>query len=197
MHMLLALAALAVARAEVEVLTEATFAPTTAAALRGGRRCFVKFYAPWCGHCKKLEPVWADLAAQAGADVLVAKVDATQHPRLAKTYGVKGYPTLVFLAGHQMQTYKGGRKLDELVAYVTEGYKSGENAQAAPTPPGPPTALEELLGKSALGKDFRNIVKFEKGAAGVLFGLGVAVGLLVAALVSCCCCPRPSKVKGA
>ena len=87
--------------------------------------------------------------------------------------------------------------LDELVAYVNEGYKSGENAQAAPTPPGPPTALEELLGKSALGKDFRNIVKFEKGAAGVLFGLGVAVGLLVAALVSCCCCPRPSKVKGA
>ena len=131
------------------------------------------------------------------ADVLVAKVDATQHPRLAKTYGVKGYPTLVFLAGHQMQTYRGGRKLDELLAYVDEGYKSGENAQAAPTPPGPPTALEELLGKSTLGKDFRNIVKFEKGAAGVLFGLGVAVGLLVAALVSCCCCPRPSKVKGA
>ena len=108
--MLLALAALAVARAEVEVLTDATFAPTTAAALRGGRRCFVKFYAPWCGHCKKLAPVWADLAAQAGADVLVAKVDATQHPRLAKTYGVKGYPT--WDIGGEL--YPGEKSLDEL-----------------------------------------------------------------------------------
>jgi protein disulfide-isomerase A1 len=47
--------------------------------LFSGKNVMMEFYAPWCGHCKKLEPVWNELgAAFAGSDkVVVAKMDAT------------------------------------------------------------------------------------------------------------------------
>lgn len=52
---------------------------------------FVKFYAPWCGHCKKMAPDYAKLAQQVhGEDsgVVIAKVDATIHKNSAQAHGV-------------------------------------------------------------------------------------------------------------
>jgi len=43
----------------VTVLTGATFEEKV---MNSKSDVFVEFYAPWCGHCKKLTPIWADLA---------------------------------------------------------------------------------------------------------------------------------------
>lgn len=109
------------AEAKVEaglyILSEASFPATVA---KGDT--FIKFYAPWCGHCQKLAPAWEELAKAFEKDeqVKIAKVDCTQHQSVCQEYEIKGYPTLAyFRAGRKVETYKGARTLSELKEFVT------------------------------------------------------------------------------
>ncbi|XP_041960241.1 protein disulfide-isomerase A2 [Alosa sapidissima] len=68
-------------------------------ALRQNKYLLVEFYAPWCGHCKQLEPVYAQAAAElknSSAEARLAKVDATQEKELAEEFEVLSFPTLKF-----------------------------------------------------------------------------------------------------
>lgn len=56
------------------VLTDSNFDKLV---INSGESWIVEFYAPWCGHCKNLEPEWNKLPSLLKGDVKVGKVDAT------------------------------------------------------------------------------------------------------------------------
>lgn len=79
----------------------------------------VKFYAPWCGHCKRLEPVWNQVAQSLHhSSVRVGRVDCTRFSAVATEYNVRGFPTILFLKGDTTFTYRGDRNREEIVEFA-------------------------------------------------------------------------------
>jgi len=81
----------------------------------------VEFYAPWCGHCKKLAPEYSAAAAQlktSGNNVVIAKVDADSEKELGSRFGVEGFPTLKWFVNGKPQEYTGGRVTKDIVSWV-------------------------------------------------------------------------------
>jgi len=95
---------------------------------------FIKFYAPWCGHCQKLAPAWAELAKafEDNAKVKIAKLDCTQAQSVCQENEVRGYPTLQYIRnGKLVEAYKGGRDLASLKEFISE-MSGSEGKEAAP-----------------------------------------------------------------
>ncbi|CAI9768919.1 unnamed protein product [Fraxinus pennsylvanica] len=82
----------------------------------------VEFYAPWCGHCKSLAPIYEKLATafKLEDDVVIANMDADKYKDIAEKYGVSGFPTLKFFPKNNKagEDYDGGRDLDEFVSFI-------------------------------------------------------------------------------
>lgn len=61
---------------------------------------FVEFYAPWCGHCKRLKSTWIDLARDLeSANIKVGAVDMTTDRDVGAPFAIRGFPTLKFFGG--------------------------------------------------------------------------------------------------
>ncbi|CAK9442377.1 uncharacterized protein LODBEIA_P61200 [Lodderomyces beijingensis] len=99
-----------------------------------GKDIFVKYYAPWCGHCKKLAPTWEELAEIYGsntddAEVIIADIDHTAND-VDVPYEIQGYPTLlIFPANGEVDektgirkpiVFEGQRELQALLDFVKE-----------------------------------------------------------------------------
>lgn len=82
----------------------------------------VKFYAPWCGHCKRLAPDFDKASTTLKNDdspVALIKVDCTVETKTCGKYGVNGYPTLkIFKNGQVSSDYNGPRDAQGIVKYM-------------------------------------------------------------------------------
>jgi protein disulfide-isomerase A1 len=83
----------------------------------------VEFYAPWCGHCKKLVPEYisaAEKLAKKSPPQYVAKVDVTENKELGERFEIKGFPTLKWFVNGVPSEYTGGRTAAEIVNWFNK-----------------------------------------------------------------------------
>ncbi|KAL2212157.1 protein disulfide-isomerase tigA precursor [Sarocladium strictum] len=158
--MLAALAATATAKSAVLDLIPDNFDKVV---YDSGKPTFVEFFAPWCGHCKKLAPVWEELATSLESQkdkIQIAKIDADAERSLGKRFGVGGFPTLKFFDGKNKdpQEYNSGRDLESLTAFIEEktGIKPKKKLEM-------PSSIQMLTDKSfeeLVGSDKNVLVAF-------------------------------------
>jgi len=150
---------------DVIILTDETFNQQTAVG-----DWLLEFYAPWCGHCKKLVPTYEQVATQLKGKVSVGKVDCTQEKKIASQFKIRGYPTLKFLTNGQLYDYNGDRSAADLYKFVSEGYKLGEPEPLPSPSSGDGGFMQELIEAMA---PYENILWI---LLGVVFFLGVVLG---------------------
>lgn len=112
-----------------QALTSETFAAVVGDTTQSGQTIIVEFFAPWCGHCKKLAPVWTRFADDVALDpehsnkVKVAQVDCTANMLLCEQQGVAGFPTIKYYNDETPQlgaSYEGGREsATELLSFAS------------------------------------------------------------------------------
>lgn len=86
-------------------------------ALSNNSKVVIDFWAPWCGPCRILGPIFEKLAAADTSGVLYGKVDVDKVPDLASRYNILGIPTLLF--------FKDGKLVDK-----TSGLPSSDEVLA-------------------------------------------------------------------
>lgn len=87
----------------------------------GGLPLVVDFWATWCGPCRAIAPVVAELAKEYDGRVNVGKCDVEEADEVAAQYGIRNIPTLLFI--------KDGEVVDKLVGAVSKS-KIDEKFQA-------------------------------------------------------------------
>ncbi|KAI1175497.1 thioredoxin-like protein [Nemania sp. FL0916] len=130
--------------------------------LKSGKPTLVEFFAPWCGHCKNLAPVYEELAQAfaSSKDVQIAKVDADAEKTLGKRFGIQGFPTLKWFDGKsdKPEEYSGGRDLESLTKFITD--KTGAKAKKVLQMPSQVEMLTDSTFKKTIGGEKYVFVAF-------------------------------------
>jgi len=134
---------------DVIVLTDANFDDLV---MNSEDLWIVEFYAPWCGHCKNLEPEWNRAATELKGEVKLGKLDATREHTIAGRYNVNAYP--------QIKLFPSGPKSDNLIEDYNGARDSSsivDFAQAKKLQYKPVQKVEQLVSQEVFDKLCSNL----------------------------------------
>jgi thioredoxin 2 len=96
---------------------------------RGNLPVLVDFWAPWCGPCRMVSPVLAQLAGEMSGKIKLVKVNVDEAPRLQQRFGIQSIPTLMVIRqGQVLARQAGAAPADALRSWL-------EQSLAAPAAP--------------------------------------------------------------
>lgn len=140
----------------------------------------IKFYAPWCGHCKRLTPTWHRLSKalqDSGSSTKVAKVDCTVHRRVCSRFGVQGYPSLFYINDGVVYKYQQSRTLNSFLDFLNGGWEKAE----AIGPIADETLLSTIVDTAVEWASENTVL----AVVGIILLVAIVVAILVALLDRC------------
>ena len=147
------LAISAVRCAEVEVLTDDNFEEKTKEGI-----WMIKFFAPWCGHCKRMAGAWKDFAAASNDLFHVAEVDCTVNTKTANKFGIRGFPTIKLLEGENAPVeYRGARDVPSWMKFLKEKVHDA-SVKAQITVPAAPEAKKPEPKKDEAARENSDVI---------------------------------------
>jgi len=99
-------------------VTDATFADEV---LNSDKPVLVDFWAEWCGPCRMVAPVLDEIAAAHTEEIIVAKVNIDENPKVAQEYQILAIPNMsVFKGGELVKSIVGAKPKSALLADLAE-----------------------------------------------------------------------------
>ncbi|KAF4731250.1 hypothetical protein FOZ63_009409, partial [Perkinsus olseni] len=176
---------------KLRILTDETFEHDTQASTGSTTGpWFVMFYAPWCGHCRKLLPTWEDLADEMYGQVNVAAVDVTANTEVGSRFTIKRLPTLYMINHGKVYRYAGQRTLEALTEFASSPEVYTAKAAETLDVPAPPSGLKhawaqvEKLLQSKFVRDHPIVVALGFSGSVFLLMAITAYGIFLCANVS-------------